>query len=70
MENSTVSDLIIALDEDDHHKYAKYSGSKRIIYDIGPAPKLIGVNEKLNRIANQVKNDYDYIEQRCCNNYF
>ena len=61
MENSTVSDLIIALDEDDHHKYEKYSGSKRIMYDIGPAPKLIGVNEKLNRIANQVKNDYDYI---------
>jgi hypothetical protein len=50
----------IALDEDDHHKYTKYSG-KGIIYDIGPAPKLIGVNEKLNRIANQVKNDYDYI---------
>lgn len=52
------SDIYVALDEDDHHNYKKYLGVK---YIIGPKPIKLGVNEKLNRIANQLKNDYDYI---------
>ena len=58
LEHSTVSDIIVCLDEDDHESYTKRDG---IIYDIGPAPKRIGLNEKLNRMIPKIIDKYDYI---------
>jgi len=58
LEHSTVSDIIVCLDEDDHESYTKRNG---VIYDIGPAPKRIGLNEKLNRMLPKIVDTYDYI---------
>ena len=52
------ADIFVVLDEDDYHNYRKY---KNVNYLVGPRPERLGVNEKLNRIANQLKDDYDYI---------
>ena len=57
-QHSTVSDIVACLDEDDHALYPRMSGVK---YEIGPKPEQLGVNEKLNRMANKYMNDYDYI---------
>lgn len=56
--HSTVSDIVACLDEDDNALYPRIEGIK---YEIGPKPKQLGVNEKLNRMANKYMNDYDYI---------
>lgn len=58
LEHSTVSDIIVCLDEDDHESYTKRDG---VIYDIGPKPKRIGLNEKLNRMLPKIVDTYDYI---------
>jgi hypothetical protein len=58
LEHSTVSDIIVCLDEDDHHNYPKRDG---VIYDVGPVPKRIGLNEKLNRMLPKVLGTYDYV---------
>ena len=55
---TSVSDIIVAIDEDEHHGYKRYSEAE---YIIGPKPIKLGVNEKLNRVANFVKDKYDYI---------
>ena len=52
--HSTVSDIVACLDEDDHALYPRMQGIK---YEIGPKPEQLGVNEKLNRMAN------NYIEE-------
>lgn len=52
------SDIIVALDEDEHEGYTRY---ENVEYVIGPKPVKLGVNEKLNRVANSVKDKYDYI---------
>ena len=58
LEHSTVSDIIVCLDEDDHESYTKRDG---VIYDIGPKPTRIGLNEKLNRMLPKIVDKYDYI---------
>lgn len=58
LSKTKTSDVIVALDEDDHETYTRY---ENVRYVIGPKPIKLGVNEKLNRIANLVKDDYDYI---------
>ena len=58
MAHTSVSDVFVALDEDDEHNYIRY---KNVNYVIGPRPARLGVNEKLNRVANQLKDNYDYV---------
>ena len=58
LDKTKTSDVIVALDEDDHSTYTRY---QEVHYIIGPKPVKLGVNEKLNRIANLVKDEYDYI---------
>jgi len=56
--HSTVSDIVACLDEDDNALYPRIQGIK---YEIGPKPEQLGVNEKLNRMANKYMDEYDYI---------
>jgi len=58
LEHSTVSDIVVCLDEDDHESYTKRDG---VFYDIGPAPVRIGLNEKLNRMLPKIIDKYDYV---------
>lgn len=58
MAHTSVSDVFVALDEDDEHNYIRY---KNVNYVIGPRPVRLGVNEKLNRVASQLKDNYDYV---------
>ena len=58
LEHSTVSDILVCLDEDDHEKYVKRDDVK---YHIGPAPKRIGLNEKMNRMLPDIAEQYDYV---------
>lgn len=60
IQKSGSSDIVVAIDEDEKELYPRV---ENIIYDVGPAPEPnhIGVNAKLNRLANQFKDDYDYL---------
>jgi len=59
LEKTASSDILVAIDEDQQDLYT--SRLEGVIYDIGPAPQHIGVNAKLNRLANQLKDEYDYL---------
>jgi hypothetical protein len=50
-----LSDLIIALDDDDDHFYPRHEG---VLYDINPRIRMIPT---LNLVANKYKNDYEMI---------
>ena len=50
-----LSDLCIALDEDDEFKYPRREG---VIYEVNPRIRMIPT---LNKIAVKYKNDYEYI---------
>lgn len=53
--NSTISDLLFGLDEDDAHNYERVSGA---LYDVNPRLRLNGT---LNLLALKNVNDYEYI---------
>ena len=38
--------------------YQRFAG---VTYDIGPVPTRVGMNQKMNRMVDKLKNDYDYI---------
>ena len=50
-------DIVVAIDQDEKDFYPRVEG---VTYDIGPTPTTIGVNAKLNRLANKYKDSYDY----------
>ena len=50
-------DIVVAIDHDEKDFYPRVEG---VTYDIGPTPTTIGVNAKLNRLANKYKDSYDY----------
>lgn len=58
LQHTSHSDIIACLDEDDHFLYPRMQG---VQYAIGPKPIKLGLNEKLNRMARNYMNDYDYI---------
>ena len=55
LNSEELSDLCIAIDEDEHEKYTRHEG---VIYDINPNVKL---GPKLNLVSSKYKNDYKYI---------
>jgi hypothetical protein len=57
-EHTKVSDIIVSLDEDDHMNYQRFAG---VNYEVGPVPTRVGMNQKMNRMVDKLKNDYDYI---------
>lgn len=58
VEMTKVSDIIVCLDEDDQEKYKR---NFPVEYHIGPKPKRIGLNEKMNRMLPMVTAKYDYL---------
>lgn len=53
--NSTISDLLFGLDDDNHHTYDRISGA---LYDVNPRMRLNGT---LNFLAKKYAEHYEYI---------